>query len=301
MTKLVWKYDSRADEERAEYHNFIIRAVRDEHADNPLDDWGDHWPMLVTTDDGGKAYDNVPGPTLIKPLERFADAELVHNQKAIAKILELDWDLITDYLPDADVGEDIPVPRWTSNTYALRELFEDHWTGPSEHKMTRSDLDLLAEFYELLGIPHLRTCSSGYIQRDWAEILVVGTPEAQKQTGAEPTEQSLQDTADLWSAWAWGDVYGYVVCRRVLDEDGEEDLVEVPDGSCWGFYGADHNESGLEEQAIWACDAAVRRALRARQDKLKELIRSGAPLGVRARILTTVMESCYADRCFADA
>ena len=104
---------------------------------------------------------------------------------------------------------------------------------------------------QLLGIPCYLTTSTGYCQGDWAKVLVVATPEAQAEFGCkEVTEQDLEATADLYGYWAWGDVYGYTLWAPELDEDGEvEDWVQL-DGSCWGFYGPDHDKSGLEEAAL---------------------------------------------------
>ncbi|MCQ2232457.1 MAG: hypothetical protein MJZ30_11480 [Paludibacteraceae bacterium] len=46
-----------------------------------------------------------------------------------------------------------------------------------------------------------------------------------------------------------GNVFGYTI----TDPDGEE-----TDDSCWGFYGSDHEESGLLDQARCAIDYMIR-------------------------------------------
>jgi hypothetical protein len=70
-------------------------------------------------------------------------------------------------------------------------------------------------------------------------------------------------------AWANGDVYGYIVERRVntvtqrtdyatgepLEPVEFDEWVDVEDGSCWGFYG----RKWAEESAIEAFDAEVNR------------------------------------------
>jgi hypothetical protein len=60
--------------------------------------------------------------------------------------------------------------------------------------------------------------------------------------GAPPEthKAGMESAIELYGQWAWGDVYGYT-CE---DESGED----VGHG-CWGFYGSDHNKSGLLESA----------------------------------------------------
>ena len=72
----------------------------------------------------------------------------------------------------------------------------------------------------------------------------------------------LHSTAELYRAWAFGDVYGCVVEKRAdfLEpgddpDDFEDAWEEIPDGSCWGFYGSDFGASGLEEAAIDTADS----------------------------------------------
>jgi hypothetical protein len=57
--------------------------------------------------------------------------------------------------------------------------------------------------------------------------------------GDEDIEKLLQGEIDVWDDYLRGNVFGY----KVLDEDDE--IID----SCWGFYGYDHEESGLLEQA----------------------------------------------------
>jgi hypothetical protein len=63
-------------------------------------------------------------------------------------------------------------------------------------------------------------------------------------------EKDFESTVALYGDWAWGNVYGYTIHAPVFDDEGEiEDWTELDD-SCWGFYGDDHHDSGLEEQAL---------------------------------------------------
>ena len=90
------------------------------------------------------------------------------------------------------------------------------------------------------GIPCLFQESQGYGQGDCTLCLVILTDEWFKVTGASRNnaKEICQRNIDLYSAWAWGDVYGV---SEITDPDGNE----LDGGSCWGFYGSDHEESGL--------------------------------------------------------
>ena len=60
----------------------------------------------------------------------------------------------------------------------------------------------------------------------------------------------MDATIELYSAWAWGDVYGV---SEIVDEQGNE----LEDGSCWGFYGTDHEKTGLLEHAKSVIDCHI--------------------------------------------
>lgn len=91
------------------------------------------------------------------------------------------------------------------------------------------------------------------------------------------SEKLLKPTAQLYEDWAFGNVYGYIVEKDIgvrpefdeygkcsnaallpynngllpdQDDEYEPEWVEVPDGSCWGFFGTDFDASGLAEAAL---------------------------------------------------
>lgn len=240
-TKLNWEYHD--GEYRAEYKNLVICAVRDEHPSNPFEEWDGHWPMLSYYD--RTLNDTVEG--LGDVLGRFTDAQIIHDQKAIDAILGAG--------PFHD-GETDELVKWVRDPVWLREAFDE----ALGHTEGTKRLDALAELLDLLGIPNLRTSSHGYCQGDYTELLIVATPEAVKELRPDVTPDELrkdmENQAGLYGAWAWGDVYGYVVCAKVPgeDEDDEPELEEIEDGSCWGYYGSEFDESGLEDAAIEAAD-----------------------------------------------
>lgn len=99
------------------------------------------------------------------------------------------------------------------------------------------------------GIPCLNAKSIGYCQGDITLVLVIATSGWRTMVGIadEHIKDSLQGAVDLYSAWAWGDCYGIY---KIASPDGEE----LDDCSVWGFYGRDHEKSGLLESAQGTID-----------------------------------------------
>jgi predicted RNA-binding protein YlxR (DUF448 family) len=61
-------------------------------------------------------------------------------------------------------------------------------------------------------------------------------------------EEYLRGEVETLDQYVSGAVYGY----KILNPDGEE-----MDDSCWGFYGYDHEKSGLLEQARGSIEASI--------------------------------------------
>lgn len=263
MNKLSWDYDSSLGCEVAMHNGYRIRAVQDTDAQNPFEEYDGNWPIVVYSgrSDGFTAHDKVPGADVDAPLRRFSDTQLVHNQKALAALFDRTIrDIATEY---DDTGDDEEPANYLYDADILRHAFQHELDCGIEDSKR---LSIYSELYTILGIPSYVTTSRGHCQGDWAEILVVATPEACEEFGLEKPmlgvgpdahittywDDRLESTADLWGYWAWGDVYGYIIEAPVYDEDGE--IVDWVDAcqhnSCWGFYGDDHHESGLEEQAL---------------------------------------------------
>lgn len=83
------------------------------------------------------------------------------------------------------------------------------------------------------------------------------TPATRKAIGqASPDEMARMLTSDVdtWSEWARGEVYGWVIQRGEIDEDGETVWDESGDDSCWGFIGEWH----ARESARVALDDFIR-------------------------------------------
>lgn len=281
MEKLNFEWhDSRnGGEYRAEAHGFTVRAVRDESPESPWDAWDGQPPLIVYYDRSLDEKGDVPNP-----LADMSDSFIARNWRALCKIFDQSPDAAKER--KADYG-------YFKIADAKRELL-DEWLDdirPSRYSGHAGDyMTAMGELCELRGWPSLSASSHGYSQGDYAELLLIFSPAYAKEIGAAwprsakakaEARERLKSDAKLWGAWAWGDVYGFVI--ESLDSDGD------PDGdcldSCFGFYGDDFAWSGLAEAAAESL-AYIRKERKAKRlAKLKELIRARVPLAARAAIL----------------
>lgn len=265
---LDWQYQDRTGDSVAEYRGITIRAVRDESPSNPFED-RDSEPPLAFYSDRSISGDS----SIFDPLGDASDAWISRNWRKLAKAIGLD-----------ESAHDKEAREGGGNlSDTRRELFNDHLDRGIPNVSDR--FEAIANVWTLRGVEALTADSRGYSQGDWATLLIVATPEWAANVGAprESHAKQLAYAAKLWGYWAWGDVYGYVI--------------DLPDGdSCWGFYGSDFTESGLEEAACNAVDRALANQMRRKVERLKELIRNRVPLDRRGAILATAsrMESNYA-------
>jgi hypothetical protein len=205
--------------------------------------------MLVRYDGRVTLYEKTNGPRADDPLNRMSDQLIVHDQIAIAKILGV----AIDEMIYSDSGE---VTKYCRDADQLRTCFQNILDDNRE----QSDaLETYAKLFEIAGIPCLNRSSSGYSQGDYAELLIVATPDACKEFGLDAVDPDmLEQQAKLYDAWAWGDVYGYIIERPDVcagNPDDEDERIWEELDSCWGFYGKDFDWSGLEEAAMSACPA----------------------------------------------
>jgi hypothetical protein len=116
--------------------------------------------------------------------------------------------------------------RNSSSDYGCR----DYIRGMTGMVTKHTTMDELVELCIQNEIPYYRGETRGYSQGDWADVLVIVTPEWVEKTGApQDTWQSqMEGAVKLLGHYAWGDVYGFVVSDQYGDEHD----------SCWGFYGS---------------------------------------------------------------
>lgn len=280
MEKLNFEWhDSRnGGEYRAEVSGFVIRAVRDDSPDNPWNAWDGQPPLIVYHDRNIEELGDVPNP-----LAGMSDSFIARHWRALCKIFDQAPDAAQErkadygYFKIADAKREL-LDEW------LDEIKPSRYSGHAGDYMTA-----LGELCELRGWPSLSTSSHGYSQGDYAELLLIFSPAYAKEIGAAwprsakakaEARERLKSDAKLWGAWAWGDVYGFVI----ESADGTELPGDCLD-SCWGFYGDDFAWSGLAEAAAESL-AHIRQERRERRAKrLKELVRARVPLATRAAVM----------------
>jgi hypothetical protein len=117
----------------------------------------------------------------------------------------------------------------------------------------QSYFDTMKCLAALAGIACHHTTSRGHSQGDCALVFTAATPAWVERVGAPPETHADQceATADLWTAWAWGDCYQ-------VDTITRPDGTELDDGACSGFYGQEHEQSGLMDHITEIIAADIR-------------------------------------------
>lgn len=261
MSTLNWVYQDNGEYHATPRDGYRIRAVLDSDASNPFEDGDCNWPIIVRDPHSRKGFTSYSagqkGDSIACPFELFNDAQLLHWQIHIAKAFSTTVrDMIECY---GQSGDELPEGKVACHdAAALRDALQAQWEDWSDS----DKLDLAVELFKMVDVAALSVTVTGYSQGDWAEVLVVATPDEIKRFGCTepPAPEDLRSTAELYGAWAWGDVCGHIVERWVPAADAEpEDFdpefdegewVELDDGACWGFYGTDFDKSGLEESAL---------------------------------------------------
>lgn len=267
---LSFEYDASRESEIATYGALTIRAVRDDSPANPFTDWDCEPPLAVWYDGSLTEYDD--SGTIAAPLADVSDSWINRHWRAVAAVVEISLDAMA--ADQKERGSGYPLADWRRDT--LAEALAD--MRPSRYGGSGADyLTAIAKLWEMRGVEALDSCSRGYSQGDYADVLAVALPSWAKKAGAPKASHArqLESAVALYGAWAWGDVYGYVI--------------EGPDGetldSCWGYYGADHDESGLAEAAESTASAIYASARKRKGERLKELIRNRVPVAYRAAAL----------------
>jgi hypothetical protein len=129
----------------------------------------------------------------------------------------------------------------------------------------------MAHVATLAGISHYNGSSRGHSQGDYALVFTAATPAWAERTGAPPETHARQceGAKNLWAAWAWGDCYQ-------VDDITRPDGTEVADGACSGFYGQEHEHSGLLDHITGTIAADIRycerEALQAHEAACRDIV-----------------------------
>jgi hypothetical protein len=240
--------------ETIEAGRYRIDIYRDQDASNPFEEWDGCVPIMVKGGRNFQSHDYAGASDAFTPTVN----QYRRHKKALLAVFNLDKD-----------GQYYTAP--TEPEEQERELFDAIADAVKEH-----DYDKLEDVARIIGLPCLNTCSRGYSQGDYVDVLAVWPKAWGKENRPKATPEQiakeLQAAVDLFGAWAWGDVYGYTVTDTVTDD-------EV--GSCWGYYGNDHKASGLMEAATAEAEHAAKSEKERHAKRLKNWIRNHVPLNVR--------------------
>lgn len=231
--------------ETINYKGKYIEVDHHYDAENPFEMWDACVPLISKSNYGFRDYSK---GQIINYLKGFlTDNQIIHHQKKLLDILAYDWSSY-DLDPEEKIDE-------------IRDHFDE------------LNFSQLSKFCNMFKIPCYSGISKGYSQGDWSDIFICETPEYLEISGCQTlTEESMKSGFDLWGYWAWGDVYSYLI------DDGDI-------GSCCGFYGTNHEESGLLEHAKEDIDAYYQNNKNQRFKKLKSLIKNNVPYQYRFDII----------------
>jgi len=234
-----------------EHKGHEINIYQDTEAPNP---W-EHW-------------DGVP-PIMFQAERRVIDyGNLEDTLKDILyakKLTQADISTMLDWLGMTKEDAEYEADGYDLGEYLVDQII-DNWD--SHH------LEDLAEIANFLDIP----CKTGtavlYHNGAGVDYLIALTPEWYKITGCkkENAARDLAETAQLFSDWINGNVYGYEVEGPLCDH------------TVWGFYG-DPETSGLIDDAKSAIDHAVKKHHQDHQHRVKQLIKNHVPLRYRAEAI----------------
>jgi hypothetical protein len=184
---------------------------------NPWTDWDCEFPLMYSSGrNEGQDYSE-------GDIDRYL-MDLVREKFSLDKIIELaDPQDFDRWYPEDEYTEEDRLD------FALDAL-EEWLTDSVEHR---------GELAEELDIKYYQGLSRGYSQSDWAEVFICWTPEYGKLGGLKyekVTDQMLESSFQLFTDFAWGDVFGFTVSDSETD-----DLID----SCGGFYGRDWENNGI--------------------------------------------------------
>lgn len=247
--------------ERVEnYRGLEIKIWQDSYNESPFENWDGCIPLMCDGGSHGLKKDYSKGAILDYLLNAISYNQAKRHQRKILGLIGYDLE---------DFREDFPTEDYDRTTILKEDLL---------HEWLQDSLENMALFCEEFKIKHYHSISRGYSQSDWSEIFACWTPEFEAETGRTYESMENKDFEsgfDLWSNWAWGDVYGFTI--------------EELEDSCGGFYGSDNEESGLMDHAKEAIDYHLERRKRMKFDKLKKYIKNNVPFIYRANLSEIVI------------
>lgn len=224
------------------YKNYTVSIDQDISPENPFEAWDCEPPLLAYYGGRHEDFKSYSGPESLADIVRMLPPECWERGERVK--------LICEYL-DCSLKEfSEALAEYGSIQGAFIELLsEKHGSKPSDWRSAREWFDVAESLLNRAGIICHNAQSNGYSQGDSTLVLVIATPEWIGDVGIAPenVQSACESAFDLYSAWAWGDVYGIT---SITDPEGNE----LEEGSVWGFYGSDHEKSGLMDSARASID-----------------------------------------------
>lgn len=269
MTKYMVHGDSES------YREFTIRVESDYNPMNPHTDWDCTTPMLVGYGRHNER-DYSGQDDLRNPFAYITPWQCSRHFRELCEIIGIDPDRADSYCR-----------KFAAYYSGLSNARRDYLAESLREIGNKCDeYAALAELWRFAGCAAIDSSISGYSQGDYADVLAVQTPQWREKVGApKPDERSIErQSADIesdietYQAYAFGDVYGYVI------EDSDGEAVD----SCFGFYGMDCDKSGLWDEATNTVDYHIAQRREKRFARIKDLIRNRVPLGLRENDLQAI-------------
>lgn len=196
------------------YKGHEIHVMPDFDPVNPWTDWDTNPPLLDYGDRLVQAYGDD-----LRDLPLLTDSAIRGNAKDIAAALG-----------EPSLLRAVGYERYNYSlaSDAINDALSDYAAGCSGADL----LEIVEQVWAWSGAETLRV----------GDRLLVATPKWLTSTGvcADHAAEALAGSARLFDDWASGAVYGF-------------DVPSIGD-SCWGFYGWDHDKSGLLAHARDAID-----------------------------------------------
>lgn len=216
--------------ENYQAHGCTVSIQYDDSPANPWEAW-DSQPPLMAYSDHQSTYGDFP------------DLAALINKKWHKLKSQLHIDGQTLHTAQKIEARDCGITLTEAREQVIDDLV-NQVQHPHSYNDAREQFDILSAIYEAHGITCLNACRRGHSQGDFVRLFIALTPDWLKATGCKKADADkiLKSSADLYAAWAFGDVYGYTV----TDKNGDD--VD----SCWGFYG----DEGLKDGKFEAESAA---------------------------------------------
>ena len=131
-------------------------------------------------------------------------------------------------------------------------IVDQEFPEPSYWSCANEFFGKLERLCAIVGVACINRQSNGHSQGYSVLVFMAATPDWLKETGLEGEtleglRANLMSSYKQYSAWMWGDCYGWVVKKIVnVDDDGNKYYGDTID-SCWGYYTDDFKWNCLLE------------------------------------------------------